>query len=205
MVDKRRRGRPPASAGPSTRDQILKAGREVFSELGYEGTTFKAIAERAGLTRPAVSHYFRNKELLFLALSESARDTVVTAGADRAGGAITLPDRLAAFLDSAMQVDSADPSFARFMAASVLDAFRHPQLREAAHGQLDHVRAFVRQALEAAVAEGEVRPDLDVPAVTEMLIAVLWGMGLYAGFVGTHEQLEHVVAQFVRLLTGDLW
>lgn len=205
MTGKRRRGRPAQTGGPSTRDLILKAGREVFSELGYEGTTFQAIAERAGLTRPAVNHYFRTKELLFLALFESARDTVVTAGADRADGAVTLTDRLAAFLDRAIEVDSADPSFARFMAASVLDAFRHPQLREAAHGQLGQVRVFVQAALQTSVDEGEVRPDLDVPAVTEMLIATLWGMGLYAGFVGTHEQLEGVVKQFGRLLSGTLW
>jgi hypothetical protein len=30
-------------------------------------------------------------------------------------------------------------------------------------------------------------------------------MGLYAGFVGTHEQLESVVAQFGLLLEGRMW
>jgi hypothetical protein len=63
----------------------------------------------------------------------------------------------------------------------------------------------VRLALRSAVESGEVREDLDIPAVTEMLIAILWGMALYAGFVGTHDQLEVVVDQFSRLIAGALW
>ncbi|NKQ54181.1 TetR/AcrR family transcriptional regulator [Amycolatopsis sp. K13G38] len=205
MLEKRRRGRPPLSDGPSTREQIVRTAREVFSELGYEGTTFKEIAERAGLTRPAVNHYFRDKEALYRALFESSREAVVASGVERAAAGRELPERLSVFLEVATQVDSADRSFARFMAASILDAFRHPQLRDSAHQQLDDVRDFVAEALRTAVDTGEVRSDLDVPAVTEMLVAVLWGMGLYAGFVGTHDQLNAVVEQFSRLLSGTLW
>lgn len=201
----RRRGRPPLSDGPSTEQRILQAAREVFSEAGYEKTTFREIAERAGLTRPAVNHYFRNKEALYGALFESTRVSVVTAGLANAALKDTLAARLEAFLEAAAQVDSQDRSYARFIAASLLDAFRHPELRDQAQSQLDDVRAFVNQALRAAIDAGEVRADTDVPAVTEMLIAVMWGMGLYAGFVGTHDQLEAVVVQFGRLLDGSLW
>lgn len=177
----------------------------MFSELGYERTTFKEIAARAGLTRPAVNHYFASKESLYLALLESVRETVISGSVERAAGEGTLADRLSAFLDGSAQVDSQDRTFARFIASSVLDGFRHPHLRDSTYGQIDEVRAFVREALRAAVDAGEVRADLDIPAVTEMLIAVLWGMGLYAGFLGSHDQLEAVVEQFSRLLAGILW
>jgi hypothetical protein len=112
---------------------------------------------------------------------------------------------LAAFLEAATQVDSRDRSYARFIASSLLDAFRHPELRDQAQSQLDDVRGFLEQALRAAIEDGEIRADTDVASVTEMLIAVMWGMGLYAGFVGTHDQLEAVVEQFTRLLEGTLW
>lgn len=183
----------------------MRTAREVFSERGYERTTFREIAERAGLTRPAVNHYFPDKESLYRSLFESARDVVVQAAVARAGTQGTLFGQLAAFLDAATQVDSQDRSFAKFMAASVLDGFRHPQLQDSARGQIDEVRGFVRQVLAAAMDRGEIRADLDLPAVTEMLVAVLWGMGLYAGFLGTHDQLESVVAVLSRLLEGTLW
>ncbi|MTD56947.1 TetR family transcriptional regulator [Amycolatopsis sp. RM579] len=173
--------------------------------MGYERATFTEIAERAGYTRPAINHHFPDKASLYHASLESVRDTVINGGVEHAVAHETLPGRLSGFLEGAVQVDSQDRSFARFIAASVLDGFRHPQLQEHTRGQVDQVRTFVRQALGAAVDNGEVRADLDVPAVTEMLIAVMWGMGLYAGFMGTHEQLEKVVEQFSRLVAGILW
>lgn len=188
--------------GPSTRDRILRAARELFSEVGYDRASLTDIAERAGLTRPAIKYYFVGKEDLYAALFESVRDGVVAAGIKNAAEQHSLSARLAAFLQTASQVDSQDRTYARFIAASLLDTVRYPEL---AHSQLTEVRTFVEQALEAAIEAGEIRPDTDVSSVTEMLIAVTWGMGLYAGYVGTHDQLEAVVAQFTRLLEGELW
>jgi AcrR family transcriptional regulator len=201
----KRRGRPPQTDGPSARERILHAGRELFNELGYQKASLTQIAERAGLTRPAVNHYFHTKEDLYSALFESARDAVVASGLKTATEAETLPARLSAFMEAATQVDAADRSYARFIAASLLDAFRHPELADQARSQLDDVRGFIELTLREAVAAGDIRADIDVPAVTEMLLAMMWGMGLYAGFVGTHEQLEAVVTQFSRLLEGDIW
>ncbi|GAB3459866.1 TetR family transcriptional regulator C-terminal domain-containing protein [Actinophytocola sediminis] len=86
-----------------------------------------------------------------------------------------------------------------------LAGYRHKHLRDSTGDHVERVRGFVRQALGAAVESGEVREDIDIPAVTEMLIAVIWGMALYAGFVGTHDRLAEVVEQFSRLLAGGRW
>jgi AcrR family transcriptional regulator len=188
-----------------TRQEILRVARQVFSELGYERTTFQEIATRAGLTRPAVNHYFRDKAALFHALFDSVRESVVGAGVAQAVTQETLTGRLSAFLEAAVQIDSQDRSVARFMAASVLDGYRHDDLRGSTREHVDQVREFVRQALRAAVESGEVRDGIDIPAVTEMLIAIMWGMALYTGFVGTHDQLKEVVEQFPRLIAGGLW
>jgi len=188
-----------------TRQEILRVARHVFSELGYERTTFQEIATRAGLTRPAVNHYFRDKAELFHAVFDAVLENVVGVGGVRTVPKETVPKRLSAFLEAAVQIDSQDRSFARFMAASVLDGYRNGELRGSTREQVDQVREFVRQELRTAVESGEVRADIDIPAVTEMLIAILWGMVLYTGFVGTHEQLEEVVEQFSRLIAGELW
>jgi AcrR family transcriptional regulator len=201
----RRRGRPPTSDGPSTEDRILRTAREVFAELGYEKCTFSEIAERAGVTRPAINHYFRGKKELYDAVFDAARADVVKSGVANALERGDLADRLTAFLETAAQLDSMDRSYARFISSSVLEGFRHPEVRAKALSQLEDVRGFVRQTLETAITRGEARADLDVPAVTEMLVAAMWGMGLYAGFVGTHDQLESVIEQFSRLLDGSLW
>src|ERR1700694_2323766 len=59
------RGPPPAANAADTRERIVRAAREVFSELSYDAATFQAIAIRADLTRPAINHYFSSKRVLY--------------------------------------------------------------------------------------------------------------------------------------------
>ncbi|ARP70810.1 TetR family transcriptional regulator [Streptomyces pluripotens] len=61
----RRRGRPPRAESADTRDRILTAAREEFSERGYEKTSVRGIAKAAGVDSALVHHYFGPKEQIF--------------------------------------------------------------------------------------------------------------------------------------------
>ena len=60
------RGRRPVG-GPDTREQILTAAGELFSELGFERTTMRAVAARADVDPALIHHFFVNKEGLLAA------------------------------------------------------------------------------------------------------------------------------------------
>ncbi|MDQ1294332.1 MAG: hypothetical protein QG608_2215 [Actinomycetota bacterium] len=64
----RRRGRRPA--GSDTRGAILAAARTEFAERGFEGTSLRGLARRAGVDPRLVHHYFDGKEEIFLAAME---------------------------------------------------------------------------------------------------------------------------------------
>jgi hypothetical protein len=66
-------------------------------------------------------------------------------------------------------------------------------------------RAFVSWAVNDAIDKGELTTDTDVPQLVEMLVAVMWGMGFYAGYVGSHNQLESIVDKLELLLANKLW
>ncbi len=51
----------------TTRADILTAARVLFSELGYQRATLRAIASRAGVDPALTLHYFGSKEALFWA------------------------------------------------------------------------------------------------------------------------------------------
>ncbi|MFF9494343.1 TetR/AcrR family transcriptional regulator [Streptomyces flaveolus] len=68
----RRRGRPPRTESAGTRDRILAAAREEFSERGYEKTSVRGIAKAAGVDSALVHHYFGTKEQVFEAAIEVA-------------------------------------------------------------------------------------------------------------------------------------
>jgi AcrR family transcriptional regulator len=67
----RARPQPPArttrpSADP-TRDRIVAAATDLFSELSFDGATTREIAARAGVTQPLLNYHFRSKEELWRA------------------------------------------------------------------------------------------------------------------------------------------
>lgn len=55
------------SGSPDTRSEILGAARESFGESGYNRSTVRDIAARAGVDPAMIHHYFGTKEDLFAA------------------------------------------------------------------------------------------------------------------------------------------
>jgi len=53
-----------------TRPLILAAARELFAEKGFDGTSLRAVARRAGVDPAMVHHFFAGKEALFVEAME---------------------------------------------------------------------------------------------------------------------------------------
>jgi len=60
-------GRPPRKrmSGTERREQLLRIGRSLFSERGYEATAIEEIAQRAHVSKPVVYEHFGGKEGLY--------------------------------------------------------------------------------------------------------------------------------------------
>ncbi|WP_059015000.1 TetR/AcrR family transcriptional regulator [Mycobacterium sp. M26] len=198
-------GRPPAAKAAETRERILRAAREVFSELGYDAATFQAIAIRADLTRPAINHYFASKRLLYQEVVEQTNALLVESAVTHSQREGTLPGRLRAFIRAAVAAQGQDRSVAAFLVTSVLESQRHPDLNQDDNDSMNFTRGFVTSAIKDAIQAGEIRADIDVPSAAEMLMAVMWGLGFYAGFVGDQDRLVAIMDQFLNLLDGQMW
>jgi TetR/AcrR family transcriptional regulator, regulator of cefoperazone and chloramphenicol sensitivity len=71
--DDGRRRRPAAGGyarGDETRSRIIAAALEVFGTNGFGGASTRMIAEKAGVTLPALHYYFDSKEGAYLACAE---------------------------------------------------------------------------------------------------------------------------------------
>ncbi|MEU8587252.1 TetR family transcriptional regulator [Streptomyces sp. NPDC048664] len=162
----RRRGRPSrdrTAAGPATRDRILDAAREEFSERGYEKTSVRGIAKAAGVDSALVHHYFGTKERVFEAAIEvafapalSAPDALAEGPPDGVGERLTrfllgiwenpaTRTPLLAIVRSAVNNDAAAAVFRRLVAA---------QLLRRVAAQLDLPDAELRAELAAAQLVG---------------------------------------------------
>ena len=125
---------------------IVAAARAVFAEHGYEKSTIREIARRAGVTHGLVMLHFSNKERLLLAAGSGPQVLVDRVQGDLDG----LPARIArAFVERMESADSADPFIAVVRSAA--------SDQQAAKGLL---RAMREQSI-AAYREVLTAPDVD--------------------------------------------
>ena len=61
----------------STKDAILRAALTRFASYGYKRTSLNDIADEAGLSRPTLYSYFKNKEAIVRAVSQGLHDSTL--------------------------------------------------------------------------------------------------------------------------------
>ncbi|MGW2614325.1 TetR/AcrR family transcriptional regulator [Streptomyces sp. NPDC001500] len=162
-VTARGRGRPPRAESGDTRDRILTAAREEFSERGYDKTSVRGIAKAAGVDSALVHHYFGTKEQVFEAAIEVAFAPALNAPTAVADGPLDqVGERLARFIlgvwenpttrkpllaivRSAVNNDTAAAVFRRLVASQLLRRIA---------SQLDLPDAELRAELAAAQLVG---------------------------------------------------
>jgi TetR/AcrR family transcriptional regulator len=115
----RRSPRSPPKGAPraanETSERILVAALEIFSEQGFDGTTTRAIAARAGVNLGLLKYYFGTKndlwkasvERVFVSMAEDLGATVSATERHRAGSA--------ELLRAAVRFAGRNPAFLRLM------------------------------------------------------------------------------------------
>ncbi len=87
---RRGHGRPGAAEGVDARERLLSSAAAVFTRKGYAAATVREIVAAAGVTKPVLYYYFRNKEGIFLELMKAAGgtfDALIDASLERPGSA----------------------------------------------------------------------------------------------------------------------
>lgn len=197
---RRRRGRPVGSDSAETRNQILRASRHVINQRGYQAATFQSIAVVAGLSRPTLHYYFASREDIYRALVSEV-DVVVADCIATALRHDTMVERLSAFIAAIHEADFRDRSQIAFLITARLESSRNPDLRAYA---CSDIRDFLTTAVVDATVRGELAADTAVAPVVDMLHAVLWGVGFYAGFVDDSTDMHPMTRQLDRLFSHGL-
>jgi AcrR family transcriptional regulator len=84
--------------GDQTKALILETALNIFRERGYEETTMRAIAEKAGVSLGNAYYYFRSKEYLIQAFYQRLHDEHLAASLPALENANTLKARLLAVM-----------------------------------------------------------------------------------------------------------
>ena len=107
------------------RRDLLTAGRALFSEKGFDATSIREIAARAGCNLGLISHYFGSKEGLLVAVLEAEMGQGAPDFLAVLRGPGTAGERLARFIDLAIDHFSDDGEFLRISHRELLGSGRH--------------------------------------------------------------------------------
>ena len=78
-------------ASASTREKILDVALDLFTDQGFDGTSMREIAERLGISKPAIYYHFASKEEILMALHMRLHEFGKAALARLTGQTVTLP------------------------------------------------------------------------------------------------------------------
>jgi AcrR family transcriptional regulator len=176
----------PSQAGtPGTRTQrqrreeterrLLDAAATLVATGGSRAVTLQEVGRLAGYSRGIVNHMFGTKEALLVALATGAQHRVGPSPSSDPGLG-RLQQRAARYIDQISAGDAHARAFLLLWAESVGAA---PQLRAMFAERDDLFSREIGEDLAAGIADGEIRPGIDIEGTTLALIAVLRGAGLH--------------------------
>ncbi len=111
------RARRKEAGDPGVRLRLLASATELFNRKGYAATTVREIVAAAGVTKPVLYYYFRNKEGIFVDLMREALSQFDRLLEDAAGGAGSARARLEALAARTLALFDAHIDVARLIYA----------------------------------------------------------------------------------------
>lgn len=184
-LPRRPRGRPRLA---DVDERVLAAARSLELELGYDGTSIEAIADRAGVAKTAIYRRWPNKgALLYEAVVGRADDhlDIPDTGAIRA-------DLLAVLRTNAEGFRS--PNRRALVAALTAEALRDGQLAETLRSRFFGRRAdAITARVERAIERGELEATIDAGMVPVLLTGSLRYLWVVRGSALDEADLARIV------------
>jgi AcrR family transcriptional regulator len=161
----------------ASREALLSAGRQLFSERGFDTTTLRDIGERAGVDPALIARYFGSKMNLYLA-------AIIAEDAD-SGRPEDLTDFEAFIAWLVSRVGSKGPGP---VLQALVRSDTSPEIRQAA--RLHLTRRLVEPLTGMLVSAGVEQPRLRAEIAVSSLIGVLLARSL-----GSFQELACVPEQ----------
>jgi len=161
-------GRPPGRPrDPAVDRAVIAAATQVLAEVGFQAMSMEAVAQRAGVGKPAIYRRWASKQELVLAVLERLSDQPEMPAQG------TARHRLTAFMQAWSRATQ-DERSARLPSALLGEASRNRVLGEAVRKAfVDTRRQKVLAVLREGAEQGELRPGVDLELAADVLLGPL--------------------------------
>ena len=187
------------------RAQILEAAMACFARQGYHATSMDDVVRECGLSVGAIYSYFPSKEELFLALSDDRTNQTLAYLNDLFRRPGPMPDKTREAVDYFFGLLSDDVlALARVNVEFMSEAAKSAKVKARQERRCESVRQFMRWLLTEAQHQGEVRPDVDINAAAELMLALNEGILLLSVGGLRSVNLQALKSAYLSLLNSGL-
>jgi AcrR family transcriptional regulator len=183
----------------SKREAVLKTAAELFLEKSYGRTSLNDVAERLNITKPALYHYFRNKEEILLECYRWGTGLIEEILNDIAGHCGTGLEKVEAFIESYANVMTVN--FGRCV-MRLDEGDLSPQARAEVRNYKRKIDRRLRTFIQEGIGDGSIASCDPKIAAFSIAGALNWICMWYEpqGALSPQE----IAAQFARTLTQGL-
>jgi len=180
------------------RRHILRVVAAVVAEEGFTGATMRKIAERAGVSTGMLTYYYKNKREILQDMMADIYARLVASLNEVAGQSMGT-ERIEATFEFMLKGSRNGVFPMSFWLSYFAEALRDEEIRQSAIDGTNRLRRLFQRALETAIADGELRSDLDAEAGADLLMCVWQGLRVEVGLYNVSE--ERAVRAISQVLT----
>ena len=171
-----------------TEARILMAAANLFANKGYAGTAVREIVDAAGVTKPTLYYYFKNKEDLYRKLMDQTIGTFFRIMEESLAAPGDLRTRLVAFYGNIYRLFQANIDFLRLVNAMIYG----PPGTTPAYDLKSRNERFERalnEMLDAGVAAGEF-PEENREGVLLLLFGLIRSIQVHLVFKRSQDPFD---------------
>lgn len=193
--------RPSPNDPGGTKKRIVQVATVLFSERSYLGVSMNDIAERLGITKPALYYHFPSKRDLYAEVLEDVivgLRAVIAEAAQQEAPEVRLHKLVRDYLTFGMRQRNLVNALVVKLAPD--DADLRTRILRSRKELADRVEPIVRETIDSRVPPAQA----DARSLTEMLVALMDGLLVEYAFLGSAVDAEGVADRVLAILGLDV-
>lgn len=189
--------------GEDRREQIIDAAMRVFAQKGFTRATNRDVAREAGITAGLIYYYFENKEALFKTLLEERSPlqltTQVTPQMLQQPPDVFLPlliRRVLAIVEG--------EQFVAMLRVVLPEVLHNPEIAPFMSSFLQRVLGFLASYLNAQIACGTLRADIELDVVSQMLMGTVMTFVMRRQIIHDSQVLHYSHTELASLIVETI-
>ncbi|WP_135452852.1 TetR/AcrR family transcriptional regulator [Mycobacterium sp. DL99] len=149
-------------------DLLLDVAVRVFTERGYDGTSFQHLSLASGLSKSSIYHHIEGKEQLLRLGLQKALEPLMASMSEPAATTGSAVDRLTYLIRSNLQIMADRLPYVTLL----LNVHGNTETERWALEQRRAYDNFVAAVVQEAIDEGDVRSDLDARTTARLIFGM---------------------------------